>query len=88
MPTEEISRINMDKICSHHDTWNGILVIIIIGEEKGNMEPQNAAEENGWDKVTDINTIEIMIGMVIGNVKVCASLSSVTAAPIAANWEA
>jgi hypothetical protein len=60
----------------------------MIGDENGNIEPQNAAPENGCCKVTDISTIEIIIGIVTGNVNDCASLSSVMAAPIAANCDA
>ena len=60
----------------------------MMGEEKGSMEPQKAAEEKGCDKVADISIMEMIIGMVTGKVNDCASLSSVIAAPIAANCDA
>ena len=88
IPTELPKRMNMETICCHQLISKGTLDIMTTGEVNGIMELQMAMPELGCSMVDIMMTMEMMIGMEMGNIKVCTSASSVAAAPIAANWEA
>ncbi len=67
------------------DLAKDALIITFIGYEPQEIKINGSTEFN---IVMKSSTIEMMMGMVMGKVKDCASLSSVIAAPIAANCDA
>jgi len=74
----------MDNISCQAGTWNGILIIIMIGAEKGIIESQNANGPDGSFKIAPRNIILAMSGSMIGNINCWVSASLSTAEPIIA----
>ena len=66
-------------------TPKGIRIIIATGEVNGIIESQNATSPEGFSITIGIHTIVIIIGIVIGNVNCCPSVSVSIREPIAPN---
>jgi len=88
IPMDELSRMSMEMICCHQLISKGILDIITTGEVSGIIDAQTARPELGCSMVVTIMTMEMIMGMEIGNIRVWTSPSSVAAAPMAANCDA
>ena len=81
---------SIDTMICHAGTLpDGIRAIITIGDEKGIMLLQTERGESGLPTAVVIMMNDRMIGMVMGNIRDCASCgSSFTTLPTAANKEA
>lgn len=76
-------------ICQAGTLPDGIRAIITIGDEKGIILPHIAIGESGFATAAVMIINDKRRGMVIGNIRDCASCgSSLTTLPTAANKEA
>jgi len=81
---------SIETINCHTGTFpDGILPIITIGDEKGMMLAHTEIGASGFPTAVVMMIKDKIIGIVIGNIKDCASWgSSFTTLPTAANKEA
>ena len=88
VPIKVTIKSDADNINSHGATPKGNLAIITIGDVKGIIENQNARGAPGACTALDITRIPKIIGIVMGSINCCVSVSLSTADPTAAKREA
>ena len=85
MPKNDNINTAPDKTNCQAGTLKGILASMTIGDENGTIDAQKASAECGSCTTLSMMNKDKMIGIVIGNVKVCDWVSSSDREPTAAN---